>query len=382
MKLRLAGRLAGTMLLATATAALTAAPVGASPEQASTPEQSSAVDQQDRPGTLLEAMQRDLGLTLAQSRQRLQRETIAERVQRTVRGSLGTAYGGSYYDSAAGELVVGVTDRAKLDEARSSGAKARLVEHSSAELDGIADRLGGLLPEAPPSVTGYYVDPADNSVVLTADRGGAGAAEDFLRSSGVGETAVRVETERSPRLYNDIVGGNPYYVNDGARCSVGFAVQGGFVSAGHCAREGDGTSSPRGTVAGSSFPENDYSYVASAERGRPAVNDYGGDTVPVAGSTEAPVGSSVCRSGSTTGWHCGTIVSKNQAVRYDQGTVHGLTRTDVCAEPGDSGGAFVSGDQAQGMTSGGWGNCTDGGTTFFQPVNEALGEYGVRLLTE
>ncbi|WP_017973045.1 S1 family peptidase [Actinopolyspora halophila] len=382
MKLRLAGRLAGTMLLATATAALTAAPVGAAPEQASTPERTSAVDQQDRAGTLLEAMQRDLGITLAQSRQRLRQESIAERVQRTVRGSLGAAYGGSYYDSAAGELVVGVTDRAKLDEARSSGARARLVEHSSAELDGIAGRLDGLLPEAPPAVTGYYVDPADNSVVLTADRGGAGAAENFLRSSGVAENAVRVDTERSPRLYNDIVGGNPYYVGDSARCSVGFAVQGGFVSAGHCARKGDGTSSPRGTTVGSSFPENDYSYIASAERGRPAINDYGGGTVSVAGSTEAPVGSSVCRSGSTTGWHCGTIVSKNQAVRYDQGTVHGLTRTDVCAEPGDSGGAFVSGDQAQGMTSGGWGNCTDGGTTFFQPVNEALDNYGVQLLTE
>jgi streptogrisin C len=101
----------------------------------------------------------------------------------------------------------------------------------------------------------------------------------------------------------------------------------------------------------------------------------------------AAVGSSVCRSGSTTGWHCGTIQATNQTVNYGGGDiVRGLTRTNVCAEPGDSGGAYVSPNgatrvQAQGFTSGGSGNCTSGGTTFFQPVNEALSRYGVSLVT-
>ena len=34
--------------------------------------------------------------------------------------------------------------------------------------------------------------------------------------------------------------------------------------------------------------------------------------VAVSGSTESAVGSSVCRSGSTTGWHCGTIQAKDR----------------------------------------------------------------------
>ena len=55
--------------------------------------------------------------------------------------------------------------------------------------------------------------------------------------------------------------------------------------------------------------------------------------------------------------------------------------TNVCAEPGDSGGSWLSGNQAQGVTSGGSGNCTSGGTTFFQPVNEILGRYGLTLVT-
>lgn len=59
----------------------------------------------------------------------------------------------------------------------------------------------------------------------------------------------------------------------------------------------------------------------------------------------------------------------------------GLTRTDVCAEAGDSGGPWLSGDQAQGVTSGGSGDCTVGGTTFFQPVNEILQNNGLTLVT-
>jgi streptogrisin C len=41
----------------------------------------------------------------------------------------------------------------------------------------------------------------------------------------------------------------------------------------------------------------------------------------------------------------------------------------------------VSGTQAQGVTSGGSGDCSAGGTTFFQPVNEILSVYGVSLIT-
>ncbi len=59
----------------------------------------------------------------------------------------------------------------------------------------------------------------------------------------------------------------------------------------------------------------------------------------------------------------------------------GLIRTNVCAEPGDSGGSLIAGSQAQGVTSGGSGNCSSGGTTYFQPVNEILGAYGLTLVT-
>jgi streptogrisin D len=69
----------------------------------------------------------------------------------------------------------------------------------------------------------------------------------------------------------------------------------------------------------------------------------------------------------------------NATVRYSQGTVYQMIRTNVCAESGDSGGALFAGSTAIGLTSGGSGNCSSGGTTFFQPVTEALSVYGVSV---
>lgn len=114
----------------------------------------------------------------------------------------------------------------------------------------------------------------------------------------------------------------------------------------------------------------------------PVVLGWG--TVPdqlVRGSNEAPVGASVCRSGSTTHWHCGTIQAKNITVNYSQGAVYAMTQTSVYVEGGDSGGSCISGDQAQGITSGGSGNCTSGGRSFCQPINPVLNRYGLGLHT-
>ena len=91
------------------------------------------------------------------------------------------------------------------------------------------------------------------------------------------------------------------------------------------------------------------------------------------------VGSTVTRRGSTTGIHSGTVQQLNATVVYAEGTVTGLIRTTVCAEPGDSGGPLYRSTIAFGLTSGGSGNCTSGGTTFFQPVTEPLGRFGLHV---
>jgi hypothetical protein len=108
------------------------------------------------------------------------------------------------------------------------------------------------------------------------------------------------------------------------------------------------------------------------------VNLYNGSQ-DITRAGNAFVGESVKRSGSTTHVHSGTVTGLNATVNYAEGTVSGLIRTNVCAEGGDSGGALFDASTALGLTSGGSGNCTSGGVTYFQPVTEALSAYGVRV---
>jgi streptogrisin B len=56
-----------------------------------------------------------------------------------------------------------------------------------------------------------------------------------------------------------------------------------------------------------------------------------------------------------------------------------MIQTNVCADHGDSGGPLYDGSKALGLTSGGSGDCTTGGTTFYQPVREAANAYGVTV---
>lgn len=374
MKPRTAARITGAALVAAGTvAALTAPATIADPAGPPvSPE-------------LVTAMQRDLGLTADQAVARLGQEAVAARADSALRDALAGSYGGSYFDANLGKLVVGTTDAAKSDEVRAAGAEPRQVDASERQLDGIVEALNGRGAQVPAAVTGWYADVRENAVVVTTQPGTAEQATGFVRDAQVPQESVRVwESPAQPETYADVVGGYAYYTASGARCSMGFAVQGGFVTAGHCGAPGESTTQPTGYFAGSSFPGNDYAFVNTGtdDTGYPLVYNYSSGYVRVSGSAEAPLGSSICRSGSTTGWHCGTVLAKNQSVRYQEGTVSGLTRTNVCAEPGDSGGSFISGNQAQGMTSGGWGDCRTGGETYYQPVREALSAYGLTLLTQ
>ncbi|KOX34116.1 serine protease [Saccharothrix sp. NRRL B-16348] len=377
-------RLATAVLLATGTATALSVPAIAAP---AAPYGASPADTESYPAGLLQAAQRDLGLTAEQVTARLASDTRAGEVESAARSAVGSAYAGSWINEATGKLVVAVADSAKAGAARAAGADAKYVAFSHQQLTGAKSTIDTL--SAPSSITGWRVDEQTNSVVVEVNRFQRdAAAEAFLASARSVSPAVRVvEVDQSPTTLYNTRGGDAYYIGSG-RCSVGFAVSGGFVTAGHCGRVGNATTGynrvSQGSFAGSSFPGNDYAWVRtnSSWTSTPYVNRYNGSNVTVTGSTSAAVGAAICRSGSTTGWRCGTVQAKNSTVNYPQGTVSGLTRTNACAEPGDSGGSWVAGSgysQAQGVTSGGSGNCSSGGTTYFQPVGEILSAYGLSL---
>ncbi|GAB3172994.1 streptogrisin C [Micromonospora palomenae] len=337
---------------------------------------------------VLDAMSRDLSLSREQAVRRLAAERRATGTLGRLRAELGAAYGGSWLSADGATLTVAVADPRQADRVRAAGAVPKEVDRGVRELDAVKGRLDTAGGRATPDIAGWYVDVATNSVVVLARPGAEEAGRRFAAATGAPAGAVRVTAStESPRPLFDVRGGDAYFINNAGRCSVGFSVVGGFVTAGHCGQPGDRTTGAnrvaQGTFAASSFPGDDWAFVEVNNQWTPqgVVNDFNGGTVPVNGSTEAPVGASICRSGSTTGARCGVVQAKNATVNYPEGTVTGLTRTNVCAEPGDSGGAWLSGDQAQGVTSGGSGDCTTGGITFFQPVNEILQRNNLTLVT-
>ncbi|MER8044146.1 S1 family peptidase [Streptomyces sp. NPDC094032] len=229
--------------------------------------------------------------------------------------------------------------------------------------------------------TAWYVDQASGRLVVTADSTVSEAGLAKIRSSA-GADAGALRIERTPGVLTPLLGAGDAIYGGGYRCSLGFNVVSGgtyyFLTAGHCGNAvstwytNSAQSTLIGATVGSSFPGNDYALVRYDNTG---LSHPGGFT-----AADAYVGESVKRSGSTTGTRSGRVTGLNATVRYSSGgTVKGLIQTDVCAEPGDSGGAMYDGTKALGLTSGGSGNCSTGGTTFFQPVPEALAKYGVSL---
>ncbi|MFE2292029.1 carbohydrate-binding protein [Streptomyces sp. NPDC059452] len=340
---------------------------------------------------LLAAMERDLGLDAEAAKTRIAGEYRAAAIAAGLEKSLGTSFAGARVSGDTADLTVSTTDASEAALIEKAGATAEVVGHSLDRLEAVKDALDkAALSKAPKNVPVWYVDVEANRVIVNA--ASTSAAEVFVKAAGVSDKLITVaRSTEQPRALADIRGGDAYYMNPSGRCSVGFSVtrgtQNGFVTAGHCGRVGTTTNGvnqqAQGSFQGSTFPGRDYAWVATNANWvpKPLVNGYGRGDVTVTGSTPSVVGASVCRSGSTTGWHCGTIQQLNTSVTYPEGTISGVTRTSVCAEPGDSGGSYISGSQAQGVTSGGSGNCRTGGTTYFQPLLPALQAYGLTLVT-
>jgi len=284
---------------------------------------------------------------------------------------------GSYVDSS-GALVINVTDAAAASKVKAAGGQARVVQRSSADLNSLSASLDkGVVG------TALSADPVTNQVVVEVDSTVTGAKLAALQSAvAASKGGARIE-KMAGKLSLTISGGDAIYTG-GSRCSLGFNVRAGttnyFLTAGHCTNAGTTWtkgSATLGTRAGTSFPGNDYGIVRYTNTTIAKPGAVG--SVDITSARNATVGERVSRRGSTTGTRTGTVLGLNSTVNYPQGSVSGMIRTNVCAQPGDSGGPLYAGSAALGLTSGGSGNCTSGGTTYFQPVTEPLSVYGVSV---
>ncbi|MER6013215.1 S1 family peptidase [Streptomyces bluensis] len=308
---------------------------------------------------------------------------------------LGDAFAGSYYDGDQKQIIINVVgDNSQvIQQIKAAGAVPNEVQNSLAAIDAAEKTLKA---DATIPGTAWAVDPKTNEIRVTADSTVTGGTWDRLQSTvqALGDGVATVK--KSQGTFKTFAEGGDAIFGGGARCSLGFNVTNSegnpaFLTAGHCgvaaaewSEEENGA--PVGTVDAqtATFPgAGDFAlvnYDDPATQAASAVDTGDGQLVEITQAAEATVGQQVIRMGSTTGLSDGEVTGLNATVNYPEGTVTGLIQTNVCAEPGDSGGSLFTADgSAIGLTSGGSGDCTIGGETFFQPVTTALEATGATL---
>jgi streptogrisin D len=329
------------------------------------------------------------GLTRAEAVRALAGQRAALATTQGLEARLGDRLTGAVVDETTGALSVEVSDAAAAEVAEAAGADVRV--DSAADVEAGAEALADAMTDLEAAGAAVSVDASGDAVVLSVPAGDVDAATQALvdRAGSLG-VPVSIERTAGPVDTFALYGGEDILLNlNQGRCSAGFNLVSGstyyLLTAGHCSGDtwyDDGVAI--GTTSTQSFPGNDYKLIRISNVS--GVNPqgtvlYNSGTFNVSTAGNPPVGTTVCRTGSTTGTRCGSIQAYNSTVNYAEGSVSGLIRTNVCAEPGDSGGPlFASGGVAVGITSGGSGNCTVGGTTYFQTVTEVTSGFGLSVL--
>ncbi|MGW1894564.1 S1 family peptidase [Streptomyces sp. NPDC002004] len=316
----------------------------------------------------------------------------AARIVSQLSTRLGANYAGAYFDAKKKQLVVNVAgggDRSAA-EVKQAGAVPRQVSNSMAELKAAAHTLR---QRAAVPGTAWAIDPRTNRIRVTTDRTVTGAKWNRVESTVRSLGARAGDIHKSAGQFKPFVSGGDAIFGGNARCSLGFNVttsdgKPAFLTAGHCGVAAkqwtDANGAPLGTVQKATFPgDGDFALVTYDDQNTQAPSEVAtgnGQTVQIKQAADAAVGQQVFRMGSTTGLHDGSVTGLDATVTYPEGTVTGLIQTDVCAEPGDSGGSLFTQDgNAVGLTSGGSGDCKSGGETFFQPVTTALTATGATI---
>ncbi|MGV9316998.1 S1 family peptidase [Streptomyces sp. NPDC003691] len=275
-------------------------------------------------------------------------------------------------------LVAGLATVAALVAPTAVAADASAGKASAAQL-AVANKA---VLAADVAGTAWYSDAKSGKLVVTADST-VSKAEIAKIKKAAGAQAGNVVVNRTAGKISRLIAGGEAITSSGVRCSLGFNVigPGGYhaLTAGHCT-VGRPSWNIGTTVAGQQvFPVYDHGVIRHSN---PAAADgrvylYNGTYRDIINSGYPSVGTRIERSGSTTGYRTGSVTALNVTVNYGGGQlVYNTIQTNACAQPGDSGGPLFTGNTALGLLSGGSGNCSVGGTTFYEPVQRPLSLYG------
>lgn len=304
------------------------------------------------PADLVAALERDLGMA---PREYLQRAATAQQVGGFVaerRRSDPSGYAGAWL-AADGTPTVAVTRTELATDVTDAGFRAQVTPF------GASFRDDGQVRPMPPNVRFE----AASAVVS-----GVGP----IGGDGYITTSVPI-------------GQAPSYLV----CSFGFTASDAAgrplaLSAGHCDPSPDATGTDAAAQVYEPEPSDlrasrrvgsfdvsgigdtggglDYAVIALTEEagagalGQPSVRGASGSVLALTGTGVPVAGAPVCKSGQTSGYTCGTVLSADYSTNMsgsgaEMWAVRGFTHS-ACTLGGDSGGAIVSGSVALGITSG------------------------------
>ncbi|MFF5372795.1 S1 family peptidase [Streptomyces sp. NPDC013187] len=366
----------------------------------------------DSPGThydaaMISALAASLGVSEQAAVDRLDHETRQQGTLSSLERQ-GVATDGSFFDMN-GDLVVNADGRQAVRELEGAGLRARTVRHGEDELNKVKAELDArALNATPTGVSSWEVDLATDTVTVKVHDGDNASARAFLRVARAHGDAVRILTDQQDLVPQATIKPGAEMAFNGFVCSVGYGARDSagrqyLVTAGHCIEDlpvlsYQGTRFAQGIntrfAMGSRSVDMGIARLDAGNTISTVVGTYGRAADPtVLGSRRAASGSTLCKSGRTTFWTCGRVNSYNVTVTYSDPNggpntiVTGLASSSVCTQGGDSGGAYISGNQAQGMTSGGPssqrcnGSVNAPGSSYFQPLDDALRHYGLTLNT-
>ncbi|WP_052066912.1 S1 family peptidase [Rhodococcoides fascians] len=294
------------------------------------------------PASLADAVARDLGLS---PQQFLDRADTARRLAEFT-AAAGPAVRGHL--DAAGLPVVAVADGpSRADVVDAAAAAGFMIDPAAfdipaAVLDSpVFDAIGPLLDRLPfdPSLT---AGPIRASSYLGGDSFLAGTPAGAGLRCSLGFNAVD-----STRGAVNITAGH---------CDPGESSTGSAITTGAYPIYGSLVGSKFGSFYRTSRAHNDYALIDiddgnTGEFESNAMRVPGSGPLLITGTVDPVVGAPVCKSGATTGFSCGTILSTGQHVTMGGNVLDRSFSTSICALRGDSGGPIVSGTLAVGIAN-------------------------------
>lgn len=344
------------------------------------------------PADLIAAVARDLKIS---PEEYLHRADLAQQLAAfatTAQRQFPQVFAGSWLDDG-GKAVVALAPGPGADEARtaatSAGFEVHNVAKSEAALRGEKSAFERWLEGQPEAVSalvrGVVVDPVNNSIAVRVEQAGL-PMPNFVDPSRVIVTAPPVAGEQlqatpvaGATQTGPLAGGDGFAAIAGRtslRCSLGFngtdrAGNVVNITAGHCNPDlasagsgnaagvyelaGDRPGAQVGTFQKSVLGSQDYSIVRINDQAKDRfTNNFvrqPGQPVAIEGVAVPVVGAPVCKSGARTGFSCGIVNAVDQTVQVGDRELTQAFSANICALPGDSGGAIVSGRMALGISS-------------------------------